>query len=92
MSSTAKGTRAEYKSRRLLEAAGYVVVRAAASKGPFDLVAVSTVDVLLVQVKSNRPPGPAERAALAACPCPPSGKRLVHVWRDRVPKPEVREV
>lgn len=53
MNSKAKGNRAEHRSRRLLEPAGYSVTRAAASLGIWDRVGVSATDFVLVQVKSN---------------------------------------
>lgn len=89
MSTATKGRRREHQSRRLLEAAGYSVIRSAASKGTFDLVAVSATDFVLVQVKCNRPPSPAEREALALFRCPVNCKKLIHVWRDRVQAPTV---
>ncbi len=68
--SRAKGTRLERIAKRRLEEKGYVVIRAAASRGPFDLVAlrsktsmpdaqdvsVEGYPVLCVQVKANRKP------------------------------------
>ncbi len=48
-----KGTRAEHRSRRLLEAAGFSVTRAAGSLGEFDLVGVNGSCFVLVQVKCN---------------------------------------
>ena len=92
MNAKRKGTRNEHKSRRLLETAGYAVTRAAGSLGAWDLVGIGPTDVVLLQVKSNRAPAPAEREALALFPCPPNCKRLVHVWHDRQRWPEVREV
>ena len=38
---------------RILEAAGYVVTRAGASLGLFDVIAVGSVDVRLIQVKAG---------------------------------------
>lgn len=84
-----KGSRNERRSKTLLESAGYCVTRAAASLGMWDLVAVGPTDFVLVQCKSNRPPSPAEREALALFACPPNCKRLVHVWRDRQRHPDV---
>lgn len=49
----AAGTRRELKAKKLLEDDGYLVVRAAASLGKADLVAVKPGQVLLVQVKSG---------------------------------------
>jgi Holliday junction resolvase len=72
MNAKRKGTRNEHKSRRLLETAGYCVTRAAGSLGAWDLVGIGPTDVVLLQVKSNRPPAPAEREALKLFPCPTS--------------------
>ena len=87
-----KGTRNEHRSRLLLEAAGYRVTRAAGSFGEFDLVAISRTGILLVQCKSNRPPGPIERACLIEFPAPDNAQRLIHVWHDGQRLPEVREL
>lgn len=92
MNTAAKGRRNEHRSRRLLEVAGYVVTRAAGSMGDWDLVGIGPTDFVLVQVKSNRPPSPAERETLAAFTCPPNCKRLIHVWHDRQRLPVVREL
>lgn len=89
MNAKRKGSRNEHRSKRLLEASGYAVTRAAASFGAWDLVAVSATDVCLVQVKSNRPPSPAEREALALFPCPANCRRLIHVWVDQERLPRV---
>ncbi len=51
MNTAHKGRRAEHKSRHLLEAAGYTVCRAAASKGPADLVAWNRMGTRFVSVK-----------------------------------------
>lgn len=92
MNAAAKGRRNEHRSRRLLEASGYVVTRAAGSLGAWDLVGIGATEFCLVQVKSNRPPSPAEREELAAFECPPNCRRLIHVWRDRQRSPDVREL
>lgn len=88
MSAKSKGTRNEHRSRRLLEAVGYAVTRAAASLGVWDLVGISPVDVVLVQVKTGRLPPPAERETLEEFPCPTNCKKLVHIWypRQRLPR------
>jgi Holliday junction resolvase len=53
MNSKAKGSRAERRAMRILEAAGYVCTRAGASLGLFDVIAVGPSDVRLVQVKAG---------------------------------------
>lgn len=76
----AKGRRGEYKAIAQLEAQGYVCVRAAGSKGVFDLVAISATEIRLLQVKSGtRNASPEERARLAACPVPPGVSK--ELWR-----------
>ena len=92
MNRAAKGRRLEHKSRELLEAEGYRVTRAAASKGAFDLIGIQASGIVLVQVKSNRPPSPAERAELAAFPCPVGVRRMIHVWRDNARAPIVTDL
>src|SRR5262249_30082797 len=49
----AKGSRAERRAIRLLEAAGYVCTKAGGSLGLFDVVAIGANDVRLIQVKSG---------------------------------------
>ncbi len=92
MNTKAKGTRSEYKTMHLLEAAGYACTRAAASLGVFDIIGISATDMLLVQVKSNRMPSACELEAMKLFACPPNARKLVHVWRDRRQQPDVREV
>ena len=82
MHAARKGRRREWQSRRLLEAQGFYVCRAGGSLGLWDLVAIGPNGFAVCQVKSNRPPSPAERAALAAFPCPANCERLIHVWHD----------
>ena len=92
MNKKAKGNHNEYKTMRLLEAAGYTCFRMAASKGAFDVIAVSHSDVLLVQVKSNRMPSAFEMETIKNFACPINARKLVHVWQDRQALPVVREV
>lgn len=90
MKSKRKGSRREYQSRDLYERAGYKCTKAGGSLGTWDLVCVGANDGVLVQVKSNRSPGPAERAAIAAFPVPFNIRKEVHVWVDGMSTPEIR--
>lgn len=92
MNTAKKGQRNEHRSRAILEASGYRVLRSAGSLGAFDLIGISATDLLAVQVKSNRPPSLLELRELAEYPVPANCRKLVHVWRDRQRLPEVREV
>lgn len=92
MNAKAKGRRQEYRTMRLLEAAGYRTTRAAASLGAFDIIGISATDVVLGQVKSNRLPCAAEMETLRLFPVPLNAHKLIHVWRDRKGQPDVREV
>jgi hypothetical protein len=87
-----KGRVAEWRSRDLLRAGGFTVVRAAGSKGAFDLVAWNANGGFLVQVKWNAWPSPEERAALEKIPVPPGFRKVVHRWNDRTSLPLVREL
>ncbi len=60
------GRRFEYRVREDLRDNGYEVIRSAGSKTKVDLLAFKPGQVLLVQVKNTRNPGPAEREALVA--------------------------
>lgn len=80
MNATAKGSRAERRARALLEAAGFVVCRAAGSKGPADLIAWDTTSIKFISVKSGRQYASAtEREALHMLPRPAGSS--VEIWR-----------
>ena len=92
MNSKRKGTKNEHKSMAVLEAAGYLCTRAAASLGAWDVVGISSQDVVLCQVKSRDWPGCAEMETLKNFPAPPWARKLIHRWRDRQRQPDVREI
>jgi hypothetical protein len=93
VSAASKGRRNEHRSRDVLEAAGYTVIRAAGSKGSgWDLVGWSATDWILCSVKSVAWPGPLERRILAEQPVPPHTKKLIHRWRERRRLPDVMEL
>jgi Holliday junction resolvase len=58
MKAKAKGTRVERLARKLLEEAGFYVIRAGGSLGVFDLVAIPKYfgKVKCIQVKANKKP------------------------------------
>lgn len=87
-----KGTRREYMSMRVLERLGYRCIRSAASLGCWDIVAIGSHDVLLVQVKSRDWPGTAEVQTLMEFPAPPGVHKMIHRWRDHQRLPDVKEV
>ena len=92
MNAKAKGTKNEHRSRSVLESLGYRVTRSAASLGEWDLVAISSKDILLVQCKTNRWPSAIELEAMENFPAPPNARKLVHRWRDRKRLPDVKEI
>jgi len=80
MNTASKGRRAEWRARQLLEQTGYVVLRAAGSKGPVDLAAWDGVSLRLVSVKSGTTYCSAiEREGLQLMPRPPLAS--VEIWR-----------
>jgi hypothetical protein len=88
----AKGRRREWRSRDLLQAAGYRVTRAGGSLGEWDLIGIGAAGVVLVQVKSRDWPGTLERRALAEFPAPANCVKLIHRWRDGARQPDVQEL
>ncbi|RDV81257.1 hypothetical protein [Ammonifex thiophilus] len=80
-----RGYLTELKAKEELEREGYLVLRTAGSKGPFDLVAVSGERVRLVQVKRHKDGDgvrPGDLRALSALPVPPNATKELWVWRD----------
>ena len=92
MNRKGKGTRNEHRSIRVLEAAGYACTRAAASLGAWDVIGVSSQDVVLVQVKTRDWPGSVEMETLKNFEAPAGVRKLVHRWRDRIRLPDVKEL
>ena len=92
MNTKRKGTRNEHRSMELFEAAGYRCTRAAASLGEWDFVGIGSVDIVLCQVKTRDWPSSAEMETLRSFPAPPNARKLVHRWRHRQRKPDVREL
>ncbi len=84
-----KGYRRERQARERLQSEGYAVVRAGGSFGLWDLIGIRRIgaepvfspDVRLVQVKSNRWPGPEARAALLKDVRSYAGNVRGELWR-----------
>jgi hypothetical protein len=88
-----KGTRNEHKAIRILENAGYSCTRAAGSLGMFDIVAISRQGIRLVQVKTNRPPGPAEREAIAEFRgIPENASKEIWIFEDYARAPIIKNI
>lgn len=92
-----KGSRGERKSRALLEADGWYVVRSAGSKGLWDLVCyltrpprTSEPTVRLIQVKSgSRPAVRSERDEIAGALVPSCATKEIWRWPNRARLPMV---
>ncbi len=93
MKTKQKGNRNERKTRDYYLAQGATyVIKAGASLGLYDLVVIFPDHLDLVQVKSNRWPSPAERAAMIE-PINrlPDITRFICVrWDDRKREPKIR--
>lgn len=92
MNTAAKGRRAEHKTRNLLEAEGYSVIRAAASKGVFDLCAYNKAHIRFVQSKCNGWAGALELEAMQLEQVPPNATKEIWRWDDYARAPRVRLV
>ncbi len=81
------------RARRLLEAAGWCVLRTGGSLGAFDLVAFGRRGLRLIQVKTNRGPRRIERERLQSFSNLPAGARKeIWLFRDRQREPHTMEV
>ncbi len=92
MNNKAKGSRRERQTMKLLESAGYACMKAGASLGIFDVIGISSTDMVCVQVKSGRNPGSVEMEALKEFKVPPNCRKLIHVWKDRSHTPIIKEL
>jgi Holliday junction resolvase len=93
VSTAHKGRRAEHRARKLLEAAGYTVTRAAGSKGAADLVAWNTVHIRLLNIKSGtKYCGTLERETFALVPVPPNATKEIWRFPDRCVAPLIEVV
>ena len=89
----AKGRRGEHRARRILEAAGYEVCRAAGSKGPADLIAWNSTAIRFISVKcGSRYLSAVEREVLGQMQRPPNAS--IECWRfpDRCKEPFIEIV
>ena len=84
----AKGAGRERLVKSQLEEQGWCVTKAAASLGVFDLIAIHPDEnmCLLIQVKSNRMPAPAERERIMGFLVPKYCQKLIWVIKDGKPK------
>lgn len=71
---------------------GYRCTRSGSSLGCWDLVGVSPLHVVLVQVKTNRWPGTVEMRELRDFQVPPGVQKLIHRWNSYAQVPVVHEV
>jgi Holliday junction resolvase len=88
----AKGSRQEHRTMKLLEASGYACTRAAASLGAWDVVAIGSADIVLVQCKTRDWPSSEEMERLRLFRAPTNARKLVHRYRDGQRLPDVREL
>ena len=64
----------------------------AASLGAWDIIGISHRDVVLCQVKTRDWPGSVEMETLHEFVAPSSCRKIVHRWRHRQHRPDVKEL
>lgn len=79
MTAYKRGYYYEDKIRKELEGNGHYVIRSAGSKGLWDIVAISSEFIILIQSKKTGLPTPKERKAMAEFKCPPNC--IKQIWR-----------
>ena len=82
MSKYQQGTRLEYEARDILVGRGFIVIRSAGSKGPVDLVAIGSQEILLVQVSKLKVKSSRDLEDLRSMQAPPNVRR--QLW-ERAP-------
>ena len=78
----------------MLEAMGYLCIRAAGSLGPFDVVATNRLGIRCLQIKCNSWPGPLERESLQAVAkeLPPNATVECWRWDDNAREPLIKQI
>ncbi len=91
-SNYSRGRQTEYRVVERLRKAGYATIRAASSKGNFDVIATSAERILLVSCKrattltKARSTYKAERDRLLGVPVPPGPcTKILAIWADTTP-------
>lgn len=79
-----------HRSMAVLNAAGYSC--SPTNLGGFDLVAISSTDLVLCKVCQGKPPWAGAIADLQAVPGPGNCRKLIHVWSKRNRLPDVTEI
>jgi Holliday junction resolvase len=93
MNTKAKGSRAERRAMKILEAAGYICTRAGVSLGLFDVIAIGPTDVRLVQVKAGtKYLSMVEREQIAALSVPANVSRECWRFPDRCRTPLIERL
>lgn len=87
-----RGRANEYKTMGILEAVGYNCFRSAGSHGPFDVIGISKRGIILVQVKTNGQPSPADMETMRDFPAPSNATKLVYCFNTGTRLPVVREI
>lgn len=77
-----KQSRLITRSILVLSAGGYRCTRLHGEFGQFDIVAVSSTDVLLCKACEGKPPWTGAIAELQAVPGPPNCRKALHIWRS----------
>ena len=92
MNCKAKGARLERKTIKMLQSAGYICIRSAASLGVFDILAINPLGIRAIQVKANTWPRPDERESMrnAAASMPPNALIECWRWNDNAREPVIK--
>jgi len=85
----AKGNRQERKAQKSLEKVGYYCIKAGASLGVFDLIALGKKEARLIQVKSNYC-RPEEKEAIEQFKAPDYAVKELWIYKDRIENPIIK--
>lgn len=89
----AKGARAERRTIKVLEAVGYLCLKAGGSLGVFDVVAIGAADLRCIQVKAGSQYCSAiEREQLELLTLPAWATKEIWRWPDRAREPRIERI
>jgi Holliday junction resolvase len=89
----AKGSRAERRAIGILERAGYLCLKAGASIGPFDIIALGAQDIRCIQVKAGtRYASGVEREQMTLVVLPTNCAREIWRFPDRCKAPLIERL
>ena len=89
MNTKAKGSKNELKAKKLLELAGFTVIKSGGSFGTWDLIAWNNTKIRFIQVKTNKMPPLKEINQIKAAVVPLAATKELWIFKDYQKDPKI---